>query len=242
MKLPMTTPILTTPARTDWTLALGAPLLYVLLLLIGAQALGWLGLRSGLLVDAAAQRACYGSLALLLVQLVAGLGSFAWLRRRLRTARGAHGIGFTPSTRGWLLAGEVGGLALAVTTALIVWRLPHVAGGADLASLPVALPTLPLAGTLVSVLLAPVFEEGIFRGALLGALRPALGALGAGLGSTLLFTLLHLPEHFGTPWGLLPIAALGGFAAWLRVRSGSLWPGLVAHVCFNALLGLGALR
>ena len=68
------------------------------------------------------------------------------------------------------------------------------------------------------------------------------GPVGAGLASTALFTALHLPEQAGYYWGLLPIAALGGFASWLRLRSGSLWPGVVAHVCFNALVGFCALH
>ena len=245
MTAPLTppTPRTNTPpaARADWRLALGAPALYVLLLTGLVQALA---LAGGLLVlrESGAERDLYGSLALLLAQLGAGLMTLHWLRRRTaRRSCGRAGVGFVRSSRGWLLAGEAGGLLLALAAAAMAWLLPRPAAP-HLASLLMTLPALPLATTLISVLLAPLFEEGVFRGALLGALAPALGPLGAGLASTAVFTLLHLPEQAGYFWGLLPIAALGGFAAWLRLRSGSLWPGVVAHMCFNALLGFAALH
>ncbi len=231
--------------RADWRAAIGTPLLYLLLLvgLVQAMALPrvfWLRDITGSPI--------YGSLALLLAQLAAGMLTFHWLRRHARRQQERDcgcgtGIGLLRSTRGWLLAGESGGLLLALGAAALASLLPRPAPGtAPMASLLLAMPVLPLAGTLVSVLLAPLFEEGVFRGALLCALAPAFGPLGAGVASTAVFTLLHVPEQAGYFWGLLPIACLGGFAAWLRVRSGSLWPGIAAHVCFNALIGFGALR
>ncbi len=227
----------------DWRLVLGAPGLYLLLLVGMAQGLALLGSAAFAPPDAGAQYV-YGSLALLLTQLGAGLLTFRWLHARVGArwrAGSACGFGFGGSTRAWMLAGEGSGLMLALAAVALAWLLPRH-GAPHLASLLIALPALPLASTLISVLLAPLFEEGIFRGALLGALAPALGPLGAGVASTALFTVLHVPEQAGYFWGLLPIAALGGLAAWLRLRSGSLWPGIVAHMCFNALLGLGALH
>ena len=152
-------------SRADWRVAMGAPALYLLLLVGLAQALALLLLATAAVARCGAQSmAVYGSLALLLAQLGAGLLTFRWLRQRSAQARlgGASGFGPVPGARGWLLAGEAGGLLLALGAAGLAW--------------------------------------------------------------------------------LLPIAALGGFAAWLRVRSGSLWPGIVAHVCFNALVGFGALH
>jgi hypothetical protein len=233
-------------SRADWRVAMGAPALYLLLLVGLAQALALLLLAAAAVARCGAQSMLvYGSLALLLAQLGAGLLTFRWLRQRSAQTRlgGASGFGPVHNARGWLLAGETGGLLLALGAAGLAWLLPHPASAPPvMASLLITLPALPLASTLISVLLAPLFEEGVFRGALLGALAPALGPLGAGIASTALFTALHLPEQAGYGWGLLPIAALGGFAAWLRVRSGSLWPGIVAHVCFNALVGFGALH
>lgn len=224
---------------------MGAPALYLLLLVGFAQAQALLLVGAAVVARCGAQNmAVYGSLALLLTQLGAGLLTFRWLRARVGArwwAGSACGFGFRRSTRGWVLAGEGGGLLLALAAVALAWLLPRH-GAPHMASLLIAMPALPLADTLISVLLAPLFEEGIFRGALLGALAPALGPLGAGVASTALFTMLHVPEQAGYFWGLLPIAALGGLAAWLRLRSGSLWPGIVAHMCFNALLGLGALH
>lgn len=227
----------------DWRLALGAPALYLLLLVGMAQALALLG-QAVFATQGLALQPVFGSLALLLTQLGAGLLTFRWLRAQAGARWSAGticGFGFGRSSRGWVMAGEGGGLLLAMLAVALAWMLPRP-GAPHMASLLIALPALPLASTLISVLLAPLFEEGIFRGALLSALAPALGPLGAGVASTALFTALHVPEQAGYFWGLLPIAALGGLAAWLRLRSGSLWPGIVAHVCFNALLGLGALH
>jgi membrane protease YdiL (CAAX protease family) len=35
---------------------------------------------------------------------------------------------------------------------------------------------------------------------------------------------------------LLPTAVLGGFAAYLRLRTGSLWPAILLHFVYNASL------
>jgi len=83
-----------------------------------------------------------------------------------------------------------------------------------------------LRGTFV----VPLFEELLFRGALLGWLAkhwPQSGAIAASAG---LFALMH-----GFPI-VMPYAFLFGLVAgWLRVRSGSTLPGLFAHALNNAL-------
>lgn len=91
---------------------------------------------------------------------------------------------------------------------------------------------------------APLFEELIFRGFLWSVVartsRAATsdvsgdpGARGdsqAFVATTLLFAAYHMdPVHVVT---LLPTAILLG---WLRLRSGSVWPGVVAHFVNNAL-------
>lgn len=81
-----------------------------------------------------------------------------------------------------------------------------------------------------TVLGAPLAEELLFRGYLHGLLRGWLGpwpAIGAG---ALLFGLLHGLDY------ALPIAALGVFFGWLRERSGSLLPSMVAHGLHNAVV------
>lgn len=81
---------------------------------------------------------------------------------------------------------------------------------------------------------APLFEEIIFRGYVWRVLEVGFGALPAMIGSTLLFAAFHIdPVHVVS---LLPTAAFLGFLRW---RSGSLLPCVVAHAVNNGL-GVGA--
>ncbi|HZX71966.1 MAG TPA: CPBP family intramembrane glutamic endopeptidase [Rhodanobacter sp.] len=92
---------------------------------------------------------------------------------------------------------------------------------------------IPLA--LMAVTLGPLVEELLFRGVLLSALLQRWGTGVAVLLSSLAFALAHLP---GLNWQLFALPALLGLAlalAWLRLRSGSIWPSVVAHGANNAL-------
>jgi membrane protease YdiL (CAAX protease family) len=81
-----------------------------------------------------------------------------------------------------------------------------------------------------SVVLAPVIEEIFFRGFIFGGIEPRLSWLPAALLSSLLFGLAHLSLL------LLPAyAAIGFLFAWSYRRTGSLTPGIVAHVLTNAV-------
>ena len=80
------------------------------------------------------------------------------------------------------------------------------------------------------VVVAPLAEEWVFRGALWTFLKDSFGPLGALLGTTVLFSAYHLdPLHIA---GILPTAL---FLGALRGLSGSVWPGVVAHGVNNAL-------
>ncbi|MDE1898321.1 MAG: CPBP family intramembrane metalloprotease [Xanthomonadaceae bacterium] len=183
-------------------------------------------------------------IALVLAQLVASALTLVWLRGRagaLWSQAALPGYGFRRTTRRWVLGGEAGGLVLAIAAALLGRWLDG--GQTAQASLqgPLLATGLRWSLTGIGIVLSPWLEETVFRGALLGALAPALGTLGAVLASTLVFTLLHAFGMHGHWWGLLPIAALGLFCAALRVRSGSLAPGIIAHTSYNVLAGLGGL-
>jgi membrane protease YdiL (CAAX protease family) len=74
-----------------------------------------------------------------------------------------------------------------------------------------------------------VFEELAFRGIILRRLQQALGATEAWLVQAAMFSVLHLlpfifPSHF----------VLGLVFGWLRLKSGSLYPGMIAHALWNA--------
>lgn len=84
-----------------------------------------------------------------------------------------------------------------------------------------------------TVLVAPVFEEIVFRGFLFQGLRGKLGTLFAGVISTLLFTLVHVQYDI---WGCLSVATMGAAAAFLTLRTGSLNTAIVFHALVNLLV------
>lgn len=81
----------------------------------------------------------------------------------------------------------------------------------------------------VVVVGAPLTEEPLFRGLIVGGFALRYGARKAILLSALLFALIHL-----NPWQLPTALAAGLFLGWLVLRTGSLWPGVLAHA-FNNL-------
>jgi membrane protease YdiL (CAAX protease family) len=78
-------------------------------------------------------------------------------------------------------------------------------------------------------LMPAVFEEIGFRGVIFGRLRRMLGENEAWVVQAAFFSVLHLspvifPTHF----------AMGMIFGWLRMRTGSLLPGMVLHAAWNA--------
>jgi membrane protease YdiL (CAAX protease family) len=83
---------------------------------------------------------------------------------------------------------------------------------------------------ITAVVVAPLFEETLFRGVLLPVLTRHWGAA-AGVGlSALIFGLAHLSLGELTPLTLLGLA-LG----WLRLRHGRLGPCVLMHGLWNGL-------
>jgi membrane protease YdiL (CAAX protease family) len=82
----------------------------------------------------------------------------------------------------------------------------------------------------LTVVVAAITEEAIFRGVilrgLLGYTRPAV-AIGI---SALLFAFIHV-----NPWQFFGPLALGVLFGWWYVRTGSLVPGLIGHALYNGL-------
>jgi membrane protease YdiL (CAAX protease family) len=94
---------------------------------------------------------------------------------------------------------------------------------------------LPLRVALMAVVVTvgPLVEELLFRGVLLSALLRRLPAGWAVAACSLLFALVHLPD-LGFLWYALPgLALLAAALAWLRLRSGSIWPAVLAHGANN---------
>lgn len=88
-----------------------------------------------------------------------------------------------------------------------------------------------LFGLLFAVaVIAPVTEELIFRGVIQDGLQLTYRTQIAILTSAILFGLVH-----GLPWLILNAFLLGLFFSWLKLKTGSLGPGMLAHAVYNAV-------
>jgi len=86
------------------------------------------------------------------------------------------------------------------------------------------------------VVIGPIVEEITIRGLVLGALLRRYSASTAVVFSAFAFACLHF-----SPYQFLGPLAIGLLFGWLRVRCRSLWPGLIGHVMFNAIVILPGL-
>lgn len=91
-----------------------------------------------------------------------------------------------------------------------------------------------IAVTVGAALLAPLWEELVFRGVLYGALRRRLGIPLSVAISAVAFALSHL-----APTELPFLLAAGVLLALLRERYLSLWPGIVLHAAINGIASAG---
>ena len=170
-------------------------------------------------------------------------GGWAWLftahyARSLLRVPGATGIAWRPA--------PFRGYALAVMTALLlvllaIWverlyppdlsrltgpmeRLAHTSGFAYFLF------------AISVVLIAPPLEEFVFRGVAFAAVARSLGVPAAVVLTTLAFVLLHYADKIHYWPGFLLVGALGLTAAGLRLRYQSLWPGILMHCGYNAMV------
>ena len=81
--------------------------------------------------------------------------------------------------------------------------------------------------TLSLCVLGPLFEELLFRGALLHALAPYGGRFAA-LVSALLFAMMH-----GNFMQGVPTFIIGLYLAWITLRAGCILPAILAHMIYN---------
>jgi membrane protease YdiL (CAAX protease family) len=82
---------------------------------------------------------------------------------------------------------------------------------------------------LVSATIVPFAEELFFRGLGVRVLK-VFGTVGALAGTALAFGLAH-----GVVSALPVLLVLGVGLAWVRERSASVWPGVIAHAAYNGL-------
>jgi uncharacterized protein len=92
-----------------------------------------------------------------------------------------------------------------------------------------------LLAVVLAVLIAPVLEELVFRGALHGALRSRVGVRPAAVVSSAVFALIHLEIVTSSPAFLVQLFLLGLVFVWLYERTGNLVAPVAAHLVFNAI-------
>jgi ABC-2 type transport system permease protein/sodium transport system permease protein len=96
------------------------------------------------------------------------------------------------------------------------------------------LQTVPLPLVLITLAIVPAIAEEIcFRGYLVGALRTRLAGWPTIAATALLFGVFH---EVLAPGRLLPSTLLGVALGWVRLRTGSIWPGMLMHATINGLV------
>jgi membrane protease YdiL (CAAX protease family) len=83
---------------------------------------------------------------------------------------------------------------------------------------------------LVAVIMAPLFEEIVFRGFLFRGFANSWGWVWGAVVSSVIFGIAHLQLDV-----FVPLAVLGFALAWVYRRTGSLWTCIAMHAVFNAL-------
>jgi membrane protease YdiL (CAAX protease family) len=157
---------------------------------------------------------------LAVIVAVAPLGSAAL------PALGFRAVGWRP-----VLWGTLGTAAVSVAVSQIGLEPQGVKQAMKIAQDPRAL----LIGLALLAGLAPLVEELVFRGLLYGWLEGRWGSGIAFIGSSLAFAAAHVELAH-----VILVLPLGLVFGWLRWRSGSLWPSLVAHMANNGLAVVAA--
>jgi uncharacterized protein len=171
-----------------------------------------------------------GMLAMLTIFFVSALAALAVALTALgRQALPA--LGFRPA--GWrpIVLGSIGAVVVSVAVTQFGLEPEGVKQAMELARDPGSF----AASLAVMAILAPVAEETVFRGLLYGWVAGRWGSIAAWLVSSLLFAAAHVePAH------AILVLPLGLWFGWLRRRTGSLWPSLVAHMANNGLAVVAA--
>jgi len=93
-----------------------------------------------------------------------------------------------------------------------------------------------LAWAIVAIVLAPTVEEFLFRGVLLAGFARAWGIRVAASLVTILFVGMHFP-YAARYWpAVLGVTVLAIFLVIVRKRTGSLLPGVAAHLAYNSVV------
>ncbi len=129
------------------------------------------------------------------------------------------------------------GLAAGAVTALLAWLYLQAIANVELFSAlqeEVARLRVDVGGffwlALTGIVVAPIFEEYIFRGLVYRGLRRSYGPLLSILGSAALFAIVH------PPISVIPVFVLGLAAGWSFERSRHLIAPIAAHMIYNVFV------
>ncbi|GEP55812.1 CPBP family intramembrane glutamic endopeptidase [Reyranella soli] len=157
-----------------------------------------------------------------LIALVIAVSPMGW--------RALPALGFRPARFWTIVLGTVGALVVSIAAS----QLGEPEGVKQVLDV-ARTPSLFVASLAVMALLAPLVEEAVFRGLLYGWVAGRWGTTVAWFVSSILFAAAHLePAH------VLLVLPLGLWFGWLRQRTDSLWPSLVAHIVNNSLAVVAA--
>lgn len=164
---------------------------------------------------------------------------------RLIFQRNLRGQGWMPGEARWLAVGYLLPVAYAIVAYAAVWL--SGLGGVDLALFQTPIATFVLLGSLQSVRSATGEEIG-WRGFLVPALAQRFSFTGTALISGAIWSVWHYPlivlgnYNAGTAtWYAVlcftvMVVALSFPLAWLRLRSGSVWPAALVHASHNLFI------
>jgi membrane protease YdiL (CAAX protease family) len=197
----------TIPRISGWSIAIFVAVLPILMVLAV-----WLVDEGGML---AMLTAFFAS------GLTAGALAVAPLGRSALPALGFRRAGWRP-----IVLGTVVALVVSVAVTQLGIEPVGIKQAMEVAREPAAF----MASLAVMAGLAPLVEELIFRGLLYGWLAGRWGGTVAWIVSSLAFAAAHVELAH-----VLLVLPLGLWFGWLRRRTGSLWPSLVAHMMNNGL-------
>ncbi|HEX3682654.1 MAG TPA: type II CAAX endopeptidase family protein [Bryobacteraceae bacterium] len=138
------------------------------------------------------------------------------------------------------LFAAVGGVVLALGLALLASLLhtPQVPSPIDkLVNSPSSLALF----VITAVVVAPFFEELLFRGFVQPLLSRTFGVIAGVLITAVLFGALHAPEYSWAWQYALVVSLAGAVFGWLRARTNSVIPGTVMHGFYNLAFVVGYL-
>ncbi len=95
---------------------------------------------------------------------------------------------------------------------------------------------LKIGWVLMFVVLFPMVEESLFRGFLFTGLSQSWGSTIGGIVTTVLFIVVHMPKVLEYWPALFAVGLIGTFTVLIRMRTGSLAPGIALHSAYNGVL------